>query len=94
MAEQCNWYEPSCSLSWLKEEFKAFFLYVYDGILGGFAAMVELIPIPDFLANMHPIAMIPTVSWFLQPFEITYGLGAIGSAYVARFILRRIPAIG
>lgn len=92
--ESCEIYDVVCFGGWLKDEFKSFFLYVYDSILSGLARLVELIPVPDFLANMHSFVMTSWVSWFIEPFEISYGLSAIVSAYIARFILRRIPGIG
>lgn len=94
MDNSCKWYDPSCWLQWLADEFKAFFLWVYDSLMGGFAKLIELIPVPDFLENLHSTVMTPTVSWFLEPFELPYGLAAIVTAYIARFILRRIPLIG
>lgn len=94
MENSCEWYDISCGLKWLSDEFKAFFLWVFDSIMAGFAKVIELIPVPDFLENMQSQVMTPAVSWFLQPFELQYGLIAIGSAYTARFILRRIPLIG
>ena len=94
MENSCKWYDPSCTLQWLQDELKAFFLWVFDSLMSGFARVIELIPVPDFLANMQSVAMTPAVSWFLQPFELQYGLIAIGGAYIARFILRRIPFIG
>lgn len=95
MANQsCEWYDVSCFAGWLKDEFKAFFIWLYDCLLSGLAKIIELLPVPDFLANMHSFVMTPWVSWFIQPFEIQYGLTVIVSAYVARFILRRIPGIG
>ena len=94
MQNSCEWYDPSCALQWLQDEFKAFFLWVLDSIMLGLAKIIELIPVPDFLENLHATTLNPTVSWFLQPFEIQFGLIAIVSAYIARFILRRIPFIG
>jgi hypothetical protein len=94
MENQCNWYDPSCSLQWLQDEFKAFFLWILDGLYSGLAKVIELLPVPDFLQSVQHVQIANSVAWFLQPFEITYGLGVIVSAYVARFILRRIPFIG
>lgn len=91
---ECSWYEPSCTLHWFQDEFKALFVWLYDCLLSGLAKIIELIPVPDFLANLQSILMSPTVSWFLEPFNITYGLSAMVVAYIARFILRRIPFIG
>jgi len=38
---------------------------------------------------------LPTsVSWAASAFQLDVGLGIIVSAYISRFILRRIPIIG
>lgn len=90
----CDWYDPSCGLQWLSDEFKAFWLYVYDSLMGGLATLIESIPVPDFLSNIQTVSLPASVSWFLDPFQIGFGLIAIVGAYTARFILRRIPFIG
>lgn len=92
--DACVFYNPSCTVDWWKQEFKDFYLWAYDNFMGGLATLVESIPSPDFLQNMQTMVMPPAVSWFLQPFEIPYALTVIASAYVARFVLRRIPFIG
>ena len=90
----CKFYDPSCALKWLSDEFKAFWLYIYDSFLSGLAVVVEAITVPDFLLNVQTVIIPSSVSWFLQPFNITFGLTAIVVAYTARFVLRRIPFIG
>jgi hypothetical protein len=94
METSCSWYSVSCWMKWLSDELKAIFLWILDSIMSGLARIIELIPVPDFLENMQAQVMTPTVSWFLQPFELQYGLSVIIGAYAARFILRRIPFIG
>jgi hypothetical protein len=96
MAEQssCKWYDPSCTFQWLSDEFKAFWIYIYDSFMGGLAAVVESIPVPDFLANAQIVHLPNSVSWFLDAFNIGTGLFIVVGAYTARFILRRIPFIG
>lgn len=91
--ESCNWYDPSCALDWIADELKAFFLWVYDGLLSGFAGLLELIPVPDFMYMSH-IQLPSGVAYFADTFMIPEGLKIIATAYTARFILRRIPAIG
>jgi len=90
----CEWYDPSCALQWLSDEFKAFWLYLYDSLITGLAVVVEAIPVPDFLSNIQSVSLPSGVAWFIEPFNIGYGLIAIVGAYTARFILRRIPFIG
>lgn len=94
MENQCSWYDPSCALKWLADELKAIWLWIYDGFMSGLASLFEAIPAPDFLANMQSYTLPPTLAWAADALNLTYGVGVIVTAYTARFILRRIPAIG
>lgn len=93
VAQSCSWYDVSCGLSWLADEIKSLGLWFLEKILGGVASVLELIPAPAFL-SFHSMSVPPFVSWFLEPFQIATGISMIVSAYVARFVLRRIPGIG
>lgn len=90
----CEWYDVSCGLSWLSEELKAIAIWVYDGILQGMVALVGSIPVPDFLVNVGTLELPSGVSYFADPFQLEWGVGIFVSAYVFRFLLRRIPVIG
>jgi hypothetical protein len=94
MENTCTWYDPSCALGWLVDEFKSFFIWVYDILLSGFAAVIEAFPVPDFLLNMQTFALPPSIAWAATALNIPFGLTVIVSAYTSRFILRRIPGIG
>ncbi len=39
-------------------------------------------------------ALGPGVWWFLDMFNLAYGVPLVVSAYVARFLVRRLPVIG
>lgn len=39
-------------------------------------------------------ALSPGVWWFLDMFNLAYGVPAVISAFVARFLIRRLPVIG
>lgn len=94
MENECSWYDPSCALKWLADELKAFFLWLYDSILSGFAALLEMIPVPEFMANVGTFSLPSGVAYFASAFELPFAMGVIVAAYTARFILRRIPVIG
>lgn len=94
MYESCEWYDITCGLKWIGDELKSFFLWAYDGVISGFASMIEAIPVPDFLANMQTFSLPPGVAYFASAFEIPWGIAIVVTAYTARFILRRIPVIG
>ena len=90
----CEWYDPSCSLAWLRDELQLFFVWIWDSVLSGLAAVFEAIPVPDFMLNLDSYSIPSGVAWAVEPFQVPLGLGIIVSAYVARFVLRRIPLIG
>lgn len=91
---QCSWYDVGCWLGWLTEEIKQIFLWVYDSILSAIVGVMDMLPIPDFLLDLQPITIPAGVAWAVEPFQVVFGIGACVSAYIARFILRRIPLIG
>lgn len=90
----CNWYDPSCSLEWVRDELQAFGVWILDSTLSATAGVFESIPAPEFLANIEYYSIPPGVSWAASAFQLDVGAGIIVSAYIARFILRRIPFIG
>ena len=93
-ANSCAWYDPSCGLAWLRDEFQAFSVWLWDSMLSGIASLFESIPVPEFMLNAGSHSIPAGVAWAAEPFQIPVGLGIIVSAYIARFILRRIPIIG
>lgn len=71
-------------------------LHLWVLVLGGLQAAVNAIPVPSFFSSAaNYVAQMPaSVAYFSEGFQIPYGLGVITSAWVARWILRRIPLIG
>ncbi|WP_096085883.1 hypothetical protein [Agaribacterium haliotis] len=94
MENECSWYDPSCSLTWLSEELKLLAVWAYDHFMQGLASLVSYIPVPDFLLNAGTMEIPAGVAWFAAPFQIEWGIGIMVSAYLARFLVRRLPVIG
>jgi hypothetical protein len=71
-------------------------LHLWVLVLGGLQAAVNAIPVPSFFGSAanYVGSMPPLVAYLSSGFEIPYGLGVIISAWLLRFILRRIPLIG
>lgn len=55
--------------------------------------LVPLLPGATSLSSAFS-AQVPGVWYFLDLFKISFGLSACLSAFVTRFIIRRIPVIG
>jgi hypothetical protein len=89
----CSFYDVPCHLANLIQYFKDLFLSMYDALLSSVSAVVSAIPAPSFLQNIS-FTLHPYVSYFMQAFEIQTGLSIMVSAYILRFIIRRIPVIG
>jgi hypothetical protein len=82
----CSFYDVPCNASWV--------VWIWQTVLNGATFLFEMIPIPDFLLNIQPVTIPSSVGFFLGPFAIEYGIGIIVSAYIARFLVRRIPVVG
>ncbi len=73
-----------------------FAVWLIDVVLNAAMTLLEAIPAPDFFANVATYAgQIPSdVLFWVDPLEIPTGLSIIMSAYILRFIIKRIPFIG
>lgn len=69
---------------------------VFELLLDALAAIIEAIPVPDWLSGAGGLfSSIPaSVMYFAEPMHLGTGVGIITSAYVIRFFIRRIPVIG
>lgn len=92
--QTCAFYDLPCGANWLKTQLEALGDWYVQTWIDLGTALVNVIPVPDFLVNLQPVTIPSSVSFFIAPFNLEYGIGIIVSAYIARFILRRIPIIG
>lgn len=71
-------------------------LHLWVLLLGGLQDAVNAIPVPGFFSDAsHYVAGLPSgVAYFSSGFQIPYGLGVITTAWLLRWVLRRIPFIG
>jgi hypothetical protein len=94
--KECEFMDFGCYMQSFQDWLKDFLLYIYDFILSAIAGFLDLIPVPDFLKDLSAstISLPPDILFFSHYFMIKEGFIMIVSAYIARFILRRIPLIG
>jgi hypothetical protein len=90
----CSFYDVPCHASWLVLQLEAFGSWLWELVLSGSAALLEVVPVPDFLLNLSPVNIPSGVMFFGDMFNIEYGITILITAYTARFIVRRIPVIG
>lgn len=83
-------------LQWVKDLLLWIPRKVYEEVLDGLAGFFESLPVPDFITQAtNAFAGISgNVLFFAQKFAVGEGIILILSAYILRFILRRIPFIG
>jgi Protein of unknown function (DUF2523) len=83
-------------LTWFQTFIEGLPLFLMGPFLDGLNAFLQWIPVPSFFADASGyIADIPpAAAYFLQGFNISAGFAMIISAYVIRFIIRRIPFFG
>lgn len=75
------------------DSFERFFLSIYDALLQSLVALIDLIPVPDFVQNVN-ITVPPMAAYFMDLFHVQYGATVLVSAHIFRFILRRLPIVG
>lgn len=69
---------------------------IYGLILDALAAVINAIPVPDFITNLGPnvSAAFGAIGWWAELAMIPEGVTLILSAYVLRFLVRRLPLVG
>ena len=84
------------ALEWLLAMVLWLPLKLYGLLCEGVVAVLNAIPVPSWLSNVSDAfgSIPPGVSWFLGVMQFGAGLAIIGSAYLIRFLIRRIPFFG
>lgn len=69
---------------------------LWELFLDAVVAVLEAIPVPSWLSSAGSVfdAIPDGVIYFAQALQLPAGLAMVISAYVIRFIIRRIPIIG
>lgn len=71
-------------------------LKIMEWIWNAFIALLDLIPIGSYLNQSAGLfSSLPSSVWFfMNMFQIKFGITTILGAYLIRFLIRRIPGIG
>lgn len=83
-------------LEWVVDFFQWLFVKVAVLVFDAVIAVLSAIPVPDWLDDLAGnIANIdPGVMFFVAPLQIETGLTWLLSAYLLRFLIRRLPVVG
>ena len=94
--QDCSALDLGCHVEFFSNEIARFFQWVLEKILDGFIAFLSIIPVPQFLSEAQTLngTMPASVLYFTDVFQLDTGLLIVVSAYLFRFILRRLPFIG
>lgn len=70
--------------------------WVWNELLIALASVITAIPVPSFVLtwSANASSLPSSVIWFLSLLEFKAGLAMVASAYVLRWLLRRIPLVG
>jgi hypothetical protein len=81
---------------WLHDFFLFIPRKVYALLCDGLVTVVQAIPVPSFFSDAGAnLSAIPSgVAFFGSAFRIGDGLSIVLTAYLLRFLIRRIPVIG
>lgn len=69
---------------------------IWQLLLEGLAAIINAIPVPDFLSGLGTAwaAIGGPIFYFLDIAQFDVGLPMVLGAWMMRFLLRRVPVIG
>ncbi|MDY6948556.1 MAG: DUF2523 family protein [Pseudomonadota bacterium] len=83
-------------LTWLKDLFVYIPLKIWQSVLDALAGLIEAIPVPAFMENLSSLvgALDPGIAYFVGPLNLGIGISMMLSAYVIRFLIRRLPVVG
>lgn len=89
-----GWFEDF--MAWLLELLLWLPRKAYELLLEGLLQILNVIPVPDWLTDLSTnFAGLPAgVAFFLQALQLPTGLAIVGSAYLVRFLIRRLPFFG
>lgn len=91
MSDLIGWFRDL--LQWIVDGAHDFLLWLYQSLGEGLVAVINALPTPEWIDDAGGLAAgLPAgVAYFLQMAELPTGLAIIGSAYLIRFAIRRIP---
>lgn len=67
---------------------------IYQLFLEGLLALFNWIPVPAWAEGLDLDWVPSSMAYFLEPFNVAWGLTCITSAYLIRFLIRRLPVVG
>lgn len=91
---QCGITDVSCIGQWFSDLFTSFGLWIYEKLINGVIAVIEMIPLPEFLQNASSLRIPDGLGFFAEVFHLETGAQIIVSSFVLRFIIRRLPIVG
>lgn len=70
-------------------------LKLFAMLLDGLASIFEAIPVPDWVSTAQAgLSALSPIGYYLNLFAVPQGFATIISAYILRFLIRRIPFVG
>lgn len=82
--------------AWLWDAVSTLALECFKALLEGLATVLQAIPAPGFMADAASYigSIPPLMAYLASSLQLGAGLTIIVTAYIVRFVIRRIPFIG
>jgi hypothetical protein len=81
---------------WVVDFFQWIFVKLATLVFDAVIAVLTLIPVPDWLDDISTnVGSVSSgVLFFIEPFQFGTGIAWVVSAYLLRFLIRRLPVVG
>ena len=89
-----NWLERF--LNWLLDVLLYVPKKVFQWLMEGLSWLIQQIPVPSFFADAGTLVsqLGSDIGYFMDMFQLNAGIAIVLSAYVLRFVIRRLPIVG
>jgi hypothetical protein len=90
----CDWYDASCGFRYLAGEIETSLISLLYSMFDSLASVFESISPPSFATNIQTMQLPDFFLYLTDILQVYNGLLIVMSAYLIRFLIRRIPFIG
>ena len=90
----CSVVDIGCWIGWSLSEVKLLLVGWVDDVLTAILHVINSFSPPSFLTSVQNFSFPDSMMYFLNLFQVQYGVGVIVSALIFRFVIKLIPFIG
>lgn len=93
---QCTGLDFACWGNSFLDSLTSIFFGICEALVIGLVAIIDLLPLPiDQTDITNAVSAMPSeIFWAFNIFDVGTGVGMVFTAYLTRFIIRRLPWVG